>query len=64
MKTKELRGQSINELKEKLNDLEMQLITEKAQAERGTSKTAGKIKLIKRTIAKIKTIIKEKGGVQ
>ncbi len=63
MRTKELRGQTIEELKEKLKDLELQLITEKAQAERGTSKSAGKIKLIKRTIARIKTIIKEKGGI-
>ncbi len=63
MKSKEIRGQGLEELKPKLKDLELQLITEKAQAERGTSKNAGKIKVIKRTIARIKTIMKEKGGV-
>ncbi len=62
IKTKELRGQSIDELNAKLNEVEMQLIKEEAQAERGTSKTAGKIKSLKRTIARIKTIIKQKGG--
>ncbi len=63
LKPKELRNKSIEELKNDLKELELQLLKEKAQASKGTSKTAGKIKALKKNIARIKTIIKQKGGV-
>jgi ribosomal protein L29 len=62
MKTKELRGIGIEELKNMLAELNKDLIKQRTQVSRATSKSSGKIKTIKKTIAKIKTIIKEKGG--
>jgi len=50
-------------LEEKLNELRIELIKINAQISMGTvPENPGKIKEIKRTIARIKTIKKQRGG--
>ena len=60
MKTKELRSMSEKDLQSKLEDLRKDLIKENAQVATGTTpKSPGKIRNIKKTIARILTILKE-----
>ncbi len=61
LRVKELRALSIQELEDKLKQLEAELRTEKGAVSSGVApKNPGKIKEIRRTIARIKTIMKEK----
>ncbi len=61
MKTKELRNLSKKDLEIKLEELKKELIKLSAQVATGTvPKSPGQIKQIKKTIAKILTITKEK----
>jgi len=61
MKTKELRNLSKKDLEIKLEELKKELIKLNAQVATGTvPKSPGQIKQIKKTIAKILTITKEK----
>ena len=61
MKTKELRNLSKKDLEIKLEELKKELIKLNAQVATGTvPKSPGQIKQMKKTIAKILTITKEK----
>ena len=61
MKIKELRSLSEQDLETKLDELRKELVKINAQVATGTvPKSPGQIKDIKKTIAKILTILKEK----
>jgi ribosomal protein L29 len=61
MKFKELQSMSKEDLGEKLKQLRMDLIKSNAQVATGTTpKNSGQIKVTKKTIAKIKTILATK----
>jgi large subunit ribosomal protein L29 len=61
MKIRELRSLSDDELKLKLVELRKELMKENAQVATGTvPKSPGKLKLIKKNIARILTILAEK----
>ena len=57
-KIKEMRALSEKELSEKLKDLKMELI--RTNAQRASSQNTGKIKEVRRTIARINALLKEK----
>ncbi|MDD3083908.1 MAG: 50S ribosomal protein L29 [Candidatus ainarchaeum sp.] len=61
LKTKELIGQSIDELKQNVIELKQELSKEKSTIASGTrSENPGKIKKIRRDIARLLTVINEK----
>jgi len=61
MKAKELRGLEKAELQQKIVELHKELMKDNAQVATGTiPKNPGKLKLAKKTIARIKTILAEK----
>ncbi len=59
LKPDEIRKMSPEERKERLEELRMELIKLRLQAEMGTLDNPGRIKTIKKTIARILTIIRE-----
>lgn len=62
MKIKDIRNMDVNDLNSKINDLEKELSVEYStrSSAAGKSRNYGKIRTLKRTIARIKTIIREK----
>lgn len=61
MKTKDLRKLSDSELEKRLKDLRLDLMKEKGNVEMGGNvKNPGKIRVIKKTIAKILTLKTER----
>lgn len=61
MKIKQLRGLGEQELKQKMTELYKELMKDNAQVAIGTiPKNPGKLKLAKKTIARIKTILATK----
>lgn len=61
MKVKDIRSMDIESLKKKLEDLRKDMVKINAQVAIGTTpKNPGQVKAIKKTIAKIITIINEK----
>ena len=61
MKTKELRAMNGDDLNNKLTEIGKELMKDNAQVAIGTPpKNTGKIKLAKKTIARIKTILTER----
>lgn len=61
LKTEDAREMSENELKEKMNDLRKEIIEEKGQIEiGGFADNPGRIKEMRKTIARIKTILNER----
>ncbi|MBI5061710.1 MAG: 50S ribosomal protein L29 [Candidatus Aenigmarchaeota archaeon] len=61
---RKLREAGEKDLKEKLRELRLELSKERASSEIGTVKSPGRVKEIRRTIAKIMTIIQERRGRQ
>jgi len=62
LKAKDLRNQNAEKLRQTLFDLRSELSKLKGGAERGiVKKDVGKIRRIKRGIAKILTVMREKG---
>ena len=62
IKKNEFMNMSEEQLKEKLNQLKKELLRLNAQRAIGTTlESPGKIKLIRRTISKINTILRQKG---
>lgn len=62
MKIKEIRNLSDKDLNQKLRELEEELIKLNAQASTGTQmKSPGKIKQIKKSRARVNTVLKERG---
>lgn len=60
IKMKKMREMNNKELEEKLNELKLELSKELATSNIGTVKNPGRIKEIKKTIARILTIRSEK----
>ncbi len=61
MKTKELRNMGETELKQKIVELHKELMKDNAQVAIGTiPKNPGKLRLAKKTIARIKTVLAQK----
>lgn len=62
MKIKEIRNLSDKDLNQKLRELEEELVKLNAQASTGTQmKSPGKIKQIKKSRARVNTVLKERG---
>lgn len=59
---KEIRGLSDEELQQKLNELRSELIRLRTQVVTGTIKDTMAIRNIKKNIARIQTVLKEKSG--
>ena len=61
LKADEIRNMTENELEEKMDDLKLELAKEKGKTDMGSfPENPGRIKEIKKTIAKILTILKER----
>lgn len=61
LRNEELREMSVEELEEKMDELQLELSKERAQVEiGGVPENAGKMNELKKTIARIKTILSEK----
>ena len=58
LKSKKMREMSEKELEEKLNEMKLELSKERASSEVGTAKNPGRMKELRRTIARIKTKLK------
>ncbi len=59
MKTVELRNFSIEELKDKKNDFKSEIFNLKIQKATGKIENPSRLKILRRDVARIKTIIKE-----
>ncbi len=65
MKIKELRGMGDADLKQKIQELHKELMKDNAQVATGTiPKNPGKLRLAKKTIARIRTILAQKEAVK
>jgi len=62
LRKKEIANMAVQELGDKLKDLKMELM--KLNAQRATRQSSGKIREIKRTIARIYTTLKKKQSKQ
>lgn len=60
MKAKELREMTAQELNQKLNDLKGELFNIRFQLATGQLENPVKIKFVKKDIAKVKTVIRER----
>jgi len=58
LRKKEIKNMAVQELQDKLKDLKMELM--KLNAQRATRQSSGKIREVKRTIARIYTTLKKK----
>lgn len=60
LKTDEIRNMNESELKEKMSDLKKEIVEERGQIETGGfADNPGRIKEMKKTIARIKTVLNE-----
>ena len=65
MKAKELKALAVNDLNSKMEELYKDLMKDNAQISTGTiPKNPGKIRLAKKTIARIKTLLSQKNEEQ
>ncbi len=63
LRPEDVRNLSEDELKEKLRDLKTEIMEEKGQIETGGfADNPGRIKEMKRTIARIKTVLNERSS--
>lgn len=63
MTADEIRDSDEDELKERMNDMKKQIVEERGQIETGGfADNPGKIKEMRRTIARIKTILNERSS--
>jgi len=63
LKIKEIESMNVEEMKTKLDELKKELIKHNAQIATGTNpKSPGQVRVIKKTIARILTVLKTKGG--
>ncbi len=61
LKTEEMRDMEIDELKQRLRDLQKELVEERGQIEvGGFADNPGRIGEMKKTIARIKTVLNER----
>ena len=62
LKTKKIKEMSEKEVNENLSDLKLELSKERGASEIGTVKRPGRIRAIRKSIARIKTIMNQKRG--
>ena len=62
VKITEIRSKKIDELKKQLDELSKEQFNLRFQASNGQLKNTGRVKEVRRGIAKIKTILNEKKG--
>ncbi len=63
LRTSEIRDMSMEELKDKLEELRMELLRERSKATAvGVPENPGRVRELRRTIARIMTIINEKSS--
>lgn len=63
LKIKEIRSMTKEDLDDKLTELKKELMKINAQIATGTTpKSPGQVRQIRRTIARIKMVLKDKGG--
>lgn len=60
LKAKDIRALSVDEINKKIKDLKEELFNLRFQAALGTAENPSKMNEIKRTIARMKTILTEK----
>jgi len=62
LRTDEIREMGEPELREKINDLQKELVEERGQIEiGGFAENPGRISEMRKTIARIQTVLKERG---
>lgn len=61
MKPAEIREMSVTELNDKIRELDDQLFRLKLQKSMGQLESASKLRPMRRDLARIKTVLKEKG---
>ena len=61
MKAAELREMSVNELEQKAQELDEQLFRLRLQKSMGQLESAGKLRPMRKDLARIRTLLKEKG---
>jgi large subunit ribosomal protein L29 len=61
MKTGELRELSVNELQQKAQELDEQLFRLRLQKSMGQLESASKLRPMRKDLARIRTLLKEKG---
>lgn len=61
MKTAELRELSVNELEQKAQELDEQLFRLRIQKSMGQLESASKLRPMRKDLARIRTLLKEKG---
>jgi large subunit ribosomal protein L29 len=61
MKAAEIRELSVNELQQKVQELDDQLFRLRIQKSMGQLESAAKLRPMRRDLARIKTVLKEKG---
>ena len=61
MKTAELREMSVNELHQKAQELDEQLFRLRLQKSMGQLESASKLRPMRKDLARIRTLLKEKG---
>ena len=61
MKAAEIRELSVSELRDKIKELDDQLFRLRLQKSMGQLESASKLRPMRRTLARIQTVLKEKG---
>jgi large subunit ribosomal protein L29 len=62
MDTKELRNKSVDDLGKELNDLQREQFNLRMQKNSGQLARPHQIKVVRRNIARVKTLLREKAG--
>lgn len=62
MKIKELREQSVEELNSRARELKMESLNLRLQQQSGQIENPARLKLIRREVARIETILSERAG--
>lgn len=60
LKMKKIKEMSEKELNDNINELKLELSKERAASEIGTAKSPGRIRAIRKSLARIKTIVNSK----
>ena len=57
----EMRGQSVDDLSQRVRDLDDKVFRLRLQHSMGQTEAAGKIRPLRRELARVKTVLREKG---
>jgi large subunit ribosomal protein L29 len=58
----EIRGLSVDDLRQRVKDLDDRMFRLRLQHSMGQTEAAGKIRPLRRELARVKTVLREKGG--